>query len=120
MLFMPSFKDVSLFSFFSPFFWSVLPDQDVSAAPAASRTCFLEDIGFSHLHRGNLLSITVPNSLGPALSAVPTATEQYFPQNISKLAILSACLRKVDGSLKLLSSVSGPAPQTAVSFKVNQ
>lgn len=98
----------------------LLPDQGVCAAPAASRTCFLEHIGFSQLHRGNLLSITVPNSLGPALSAVPTSTEQYFLQNISKLAILSACSRKVDGSLKLLSSVSGAAPQTAVSFKVNQ
>lgn len=78
------------------------------------------DIGFSQLHGSNLLSIPVPDSLGPKLLAVTTATEQYFLQSVSKLAILSARLRKVDGSLKLLSSVSGAAAQTSASFKVNQ
>lgn len=58
-----------LFSFFQPFFRSILPDQGICAAPPASRTCFLVDIGFSQLHRGNLLSITVPDSLGPKLSS---------------------------------------------------
>lgn len=69
LLFMPNFTDVFLFSFFQPFFRSILPDQGICAAPPASRTCFLVDVGFSQLHRGNLLSITVPDSLGPKLSS---------------------------------------------------